>query len=209
MPQKPTCFFSYSRDSNIIDYILRLKYDIEKKSSNKVRVILDHHDFKTGDNYKEKERQIFSSDLVVLFLTPEYKKKVDDGYSISGVRREFDLTLTKYTSDEKCLFPILLKGERTFSIPSRISDISYTDSTPIKYSRSKSNKILIDRFSLKKHFDLVSEIIKATIHNNLVNDVIYTDSSEKYNSLLKNTAADGTLRKACMIKMPAYAAVMN
>ena len=41
MPQKPTCYISYAWSDEILNFLLRLKSDIEKRSQNKIKVILD------------------------------------------------------------------------------------------------------------------------------------------------------------------------
>ena len=58
MPQKPTCYISYAWSDEILNFLLRLKSDIEKRSQNKIKVILDRHNFDVGENFKEKEKQI-------------------------------------------------------------------------------------------------------------------------------------------------------
>lgn len=95
MPQKPTCYISYARDAEILNFLVRLKSEIEKKSQNKVNVILDRKDFKVGEDFKRKEKQILESDLILIFFTPEYKKKVDTPIENSGCFREFDYILEK------------------------------------------------------------------------------------------------------------------
>ena len=76
MPQKPTCYFSYSWDSDTLSFLLRLKQEIEKKSKNRITVILDRQNFDIGVDFKEKERQILKSDLVVAFLPPNIKGRL-------------------------------------------------------------------------------------------------------------------------------------
>lgn len=95
MPQKPTCYISYARDAEILNFLVRLKSEIEKKSQNKVNVILDRKDFKVGEDFKRKEKQILESDLILIFFTPEYKKKVDTPIENSGCFREFNYIIEK------------------------------------------------------------------------------------------------------------------
>ena len=210
MPQKPTCYISYAWDAEILDFLLRVKQEIEKKSLNKIRVILDRKNFSVGENFKEKEKMILNSDLVLTFFTPEYKKKVDIPIETSGCYREFEYILNKWKEDERFVYPILFKGNNKTSIPKEFRNITCNlEVSSIKYQASKRNYISIEKNSQRKFTNFIDEIIRLTKTNNMLNDITYIDLSEKYQSLLKNTAADGTLKRSCMIKMPAYNYIVN
>lgn len=210
MPQKPTCYISYARDAEILNFLVRLKSEIEKKSQNKVNVILDRKDFKVGEDFKRKEKQILESDLILIFFTPEYKKKVDTPIENSGCFREFDYILEKRKGDERYIYPFLFKGNIESSIPRDFRNVTYNfEASTIKYKDSKKNYISIEPKCISKFNKLVMEIIKKAKTNYTLSDIRYIDFNEKYQSLLKNTASDGTLKRSCMIKMPAYNAIIN
>lgn len=210
MPQKPTCYISYARDAEILNFLVRLKSEIEKKSQNKVNVILDRKNFKVGEDFKRKEKQILESDLILIFFTPEYKKKVDTPIENSGCFREFDYILEKMKEDERYIYPFLFKGNIESSIPRDFRNVTYNfEASTIKYKDSKKNYISIESKCISKFNKLVMEIIKRAKTNYTLSDIRYIDFNEKYQSLLKNTASDGTLKRSCMIKMPAYNAIIN
>ncbi len=210
MPQKPTCYISYSWDSGILDFLLRLKQEIEKKSQNRINVILDRKNFQVGEDFTRKEKQILDSDLVITFFTPDYKQKVDTPIVGSGCYREFNYILKLWEEDERRVYPILFKGPKEHSIPKDMHNAVYNcDVGLIKYEKSKSGYINIEQHSKGKFNRFVEEIIHKTNVNSALNEIRYLDSNEKYQSLLKNTAADGTLKKSCMIKMSAYNSILN
>lgn len=210
MPQKPTCYISYARDAEILNFLVRLKSEIEKKSQNKVNVILDRKDFKVGEDFKRKEKQILESDLILIFFTPEYKKKVDTPIENSGCFREFNYIIEKRNEDERYIYPFLFKGNIESSIPRDLRNVTYNfEASTIKYKDSKKNYISIEPKCISKFNKLVMEIIKKAKTNYTLSDIRYIDFNEKYQSLLKNTASNGTLKRSCMIKMPAYNAIIN
>ena len=124
MPQKPTCYISYAWSDEILNFLLRLKSDIEKRSQNKIKVILDRHNFDVGENFKEKEKQIIESDLVLTFFTPEYKRKVDTPVEDSGCYREYGYILKKKDINTRFIYPILFKGKKDTSVPRDFRDIT-------------------------------------------------------------------------------------
>lgn len=210
MPQKPTCYISYSWDSGILDFLLKLKQEIERKSQNRITVILDRNNFHIGDDFKKKEKQILDSDLIITFFTPDYKKKVDTPIIDSGCYREFEYILKMWKENEHRVYPILFKGTKDYSVPKDIYNAVYNmEVSSIKYKESKSGYVTIDQHSKGKFSRFVDDIIHKTITNSTSNGIRYIDLNEKYQSLLKNTAADGTLKKSCMIKMSAYNSILN
>ena len=210
MPQKPTCYISYAWSDEILNFLLRLKSDIEKRSQNKIKVILDRHNFDVGENFKEKEKQIIESDLVLTFFTPEYKRKVDTPVEDSGCYREYGYILKKKDINTRFIYPILFKGKKDTSVPRDFRDITCNlEVAKIKYKESKNNYISIEPKLQKKYSKFIEDIIKKTKTNYLISDIRYKDSNEKYKALLKNTAADGSLKRSCMIKMPAYSEILN
>jgi energy-coupling factor transporter ATP-binding protein EcfA2 len=211
VPQKPTCYLSYCWKSEIYPFLQRLKLEIEKHSQNRIFVILDKRNFSIGDNFMEKEKQILESDLVVAFFTPEYKKRVDEYITNSGVFREYGYILKlRENNNDSYVYPILLRGEKSHSIPREFKDNVYdTLISSIRYKEGGKKYIIIENTSKNKLHNLVKGIIGKTIRNHTLGEIRYKNLSEKYQSLLKNTAADGSLRKACMIKMPAYSDVFD
>lgn len=67
-------------------------------------MILDRKDFKVGEDFKRKEKQILESDLILIFFTPEYKKKVDTPIENSGCFREFNYIIEKRNEDERYIY---------------------------------------------------------------------------------------------------------
>lgn len=74
MPKKEIAFFAYCRDNDKeIPFLKYLKNEIEKKSNNRISVIIDVFSFKISEDFAKREKEILSSDCVVVFFTPEYK----------------------------------------------------------------------------------------------------------------------------------------
>lgn len=210
MPKKPTCYISYSWDSGEQNFLLKLKQEIEKASLNKVNVILDRENFDIGADFEKKEKQIEDSDLIITFFTPDYKRKVDTPIRDTGCYREFKLILKRWKDDERSVYPILFRGNKEYSVPKDMSSVVYNfDISSIKYYKNRSGFTTIEQNSRSKFNRFVSDIIKKTKINYTLNDIRYLDLNEKYQSLLKNTAADGTLKRSCMIKMSAYTSILD
>ena len=210
MPKKPICYISYSWDSEEFSFMLKLKQEIERVSINKIDVILDRENFHIGEDFKKKEKQIEDADLIVTFFTPGYKKKVDTPILDSGCFREFELIIKRWRDDERSVYPILFKGSKEHSVPKDMSNAIYNlDASSIRYNENKSGFITIDQNSRNKFNRLIADIIKQTKINNTLNDIRYLNPNEKYQALLKNTTADGTLKRSCMIKMSAYTSILN
>lgn len=212
MPQKATCYLSYSWSDQILSFLLRLKSDIEKQSQNRIKVILDRRNFGVGEDFKQKEKHIIESDLILPFFTPEYKRKVDTPIEDSGCYREYEYILKKRKKGSRYIYPILFKGDKEKAIPRDFRDITCNIdiSTIIYHKKNKNNsEISIDRKHLNKYRAFINDIINKAKSNYAISGIRYLDNDEKYKALLKNTAADGTLKSSCMIKTPAYSEILN
>lgn len=85
-----TCYFSYSWGDDINKNVMdEIKKQIEKMSNYRISVIYDKHSFNTGDDLKKREQQVKTSDSIVVFFTPSYKKKIINEDKNTGVYREY------------------------------------------------------------------------------------------------------------------------
>ena len=98
--------------------------------------------------------------------------------------------------------PVLLKGEKEFAIPLDFKDIIYIDIRNIKFEFK--NRLTISQNSRYKYNSFIENVIARVNNLHKKADYRFRDDQEKYDILLKNTAADGRLLKNCMIKMNAY-----
>lgn len=200
---KATCYISYCWDDNEYDeFFKKVKYDIEKKSNSKIEVILDKASFKVSENFKEKEKLILSADCVVPFFSPNFNRHIINCETHRGVFREYEYIVRKFKINNESVMPVLLKGEKEFAIPLDFKDIIYFDIRNIKFEYK--NRLTVSQNSRYKYNSFIENVIARVNNLHKKADYRFRDDQEKYDILLKNTAADGRLLKNCMIKMNAY-----
>lgn len=207
---KPTCYFSYCWDDStkLIEYI---KEQVEIMSDNRIEVIFDRNSFETGNDIDTVESKILSSDTVVVFSSPNYRRILDNSEEHRGVYREYEnyiLPLLDSTPD--AIIPVIYIGEKNTAVPRELhkkihSDISAATVTKIK-GKTKIDKVYdsvvkkLVRFIIKQTDSMYR--MRPVYENNLSED-------EKVRSLLQVHEADNKLPQSCMVSMDVYDKILN
>lgn len=203
-----TCFFSHNWDDDKDDFILMLKEAIIKLSHSEIKVILDKDDFSLADNLDHNENIIKTSTSVVVFLSPNYKKCVDEKNESKGTYREYKKILSRMGEGSDFLIPVLIAGNPDKSVPDEIKKIIYQDATKYNaffdvedsYFRSRENEE-IEKIALS--------IINITNLLYKINSQQFKNSVEAANELIHNTHANGRLPNNCMVLTDAYTQIIN
>lgn len=111
------CYFTYSwvehnekKKQMIAAILAEVKKSIEKYSDHDVSVIYDVENFNEGDDFLEREQLMKTSDTIIVFFSPDYKRKVIAGEEC-GVVREYKMLQECERNDEISIIPVLLYGE--------------------------------------------------------------------------------------------------
>lgn len=207
---KPTCYFSYcwDDDTRLIEYI---KEQVETMSDNRIEVIFDRNSFETGDDIDTVESRILSSDTVVVFASPNYRKILDNSEEHRGVYREY----TKYIlpvldSTPDMIIPVIYTGGKSTSVPRELHKKIHSDISCITATKTKG-KTKIDKEYESVVKQLVRFIIKQTDSMHRMRPVYENNLSEneKVRSLLQVHEADNKLPQSCMVSMDVYDKILN
>lgn len=178
---KGSCFISY-RYEDCNDGILKSFVEQFKKiCSDLIQVYYDQDDVEPGDSFDRFMKQINKVDVVLMFLTPGYKERVQNKQK--GVWKEYQYIINRYedlkaldkeTETEKLLgfkiIPILFKGDTREIIINDIRDLRRVDLT---YLRLDSNDKNIAP-SIEKRFKEDLKNLKNTIFS------VYTRKQKEY-----------------------------
>lgn len=205
----PTCYFTYSweedsKDAEALAHLLSyLKRQIEKLSNNAVTVIYDRESFKEGDNFLERERQIKESDCVLLFFSPEYKRKVALKEN-TGVYREYKLLLERTRSDYSGVVSILLSGTLNTAVTDEFENIIFWDLSRLKGQIIKNHGKLTYGDDLKRAINRISQkAIKEACAVAYCKEHTYDSIEDEYKALFLDSSALSPLPVKCIIKTSA------
>lgn len=208
---KAKCYFSYSWDnSNKFGVFEYLKNEIERKSNERIEVILDRKSFDVGEDFEEREKQILACDSVVMFFTPEYKSVLNRMDHNRGVFREYGYVKKLLVSNPRVLIPVLFNGTVEESIPLEFTTKIAGDLVNAVFLESKNKKVCPPNAKSRPIVNnFTSTIVARTESNYEVKDYPYRDVGEKIYQMLYVTHANERLPKECMIKMDPYDEIIN
>ena len=207
---KAKCYFSYCWDNDDLYAVLEfLKSEIEKKSNERIEVILDKKDFEVGDDFEEKEKQILECDSVVLFFTPEFKRIIQNMDRNRCVYREYEYVRELLTYNPKALIPALFSGEIIDAVPNEYSKLIATNLANVRLHQNKNGSYTVDKKNraIVNHF--TSFVVYKTEANFSARDYVFDNEDDEISQLLYITKANEKLPRDCMIKVDAYEEIMN
>lgn len=82
-------FFAHNHRDSADEFKKLLKERIIDLSNGEIKVVFDKVDFGVADDVLDKENLIAKSTTVVLFMSPEYKNKIETKNESSGSYREY------------------------------------------------------------------------------------------------------------------------
>lgn len=131
-----TCFFCYAwnkenkeKEKERYGKLDHLRKRIEEGANNRVKVILDRHDYPDNVDFDLECEKIKTYDLIVVMCTPDLKavfdndedygvENNDDNKSERMLRKEYGFLRERYEKDKSCVFPVVLEGNIESSLPS-------------------------------------------------------------------------------------------
>lgn len=161
--KKKTCFFAHNHRDSADEFKKLLKERIIDLSNGEIKVIFDKDDFGVADDVLDKENLIAKSTTVVLFMSPEYKNKIEAKNESRGSYREYKKIIRRLAKNKVFLIPVLVSGNIDSAIPEKLRNIIFQDATKhnmrfneddpyLKYSRDKElnqyANCIIDRTNL-------------------------------------------------------------
>lgn len=206
--KKAVCFFAHCWDDD--DKLLHyLKAEVERKSQNRVEVILDKTSFLVSDNFLKCEEQLISCDTVAVFFTPAYKTVVTSEQTHRGVYREYKHISSIFSHSERKIIPLLKSGDKSSSIPALFENNIYKDiSTVSLVDNKKTGKTTITHKDRAEVNNLVSLIIKRTEEIAKFREFQFDNDIEKYENILYMQNANGKLPMKCMVRVAAYDSII-
>lgn len=204
------CYFSYcwENPSELMQY---LKEEIENKSDGRIQVIYDKKSFLIAENFIQNEKKVLECDSVVVFLSPEYNKIINDKIENRGVFREYNYIRSMLNSDSTnsaSVIPVMIKGNINTSVTDELKTSIIADLSGNVLEKKKG------AFIINTHYksvvtNLVSLIIRETDLANKRKDYKFESEEEIYEYLFISTASNGKLPRECMYKTDAYSGIIS
>ena len=212
MKYKARCFISYEWSDVEANFLDLLKTEIEDASNHMIDVILDRVAFRLGDDITEKEKIIRASDIIIMFCSENYKRKIIENEKNTGVFREYELIKEIRHDKTIKIFPILYSGNKDSSVPNEFSNNIYENISFVfpKMVIRKKKCVLNNALdaSVKK---LIKEAISYADVASWIRKPEFKNFSEEYDALFVKTAAnpDNKMHPQCIIKTKAYNVIIN
>lgn len=210
--KESTCYFSYSWDDIDSKVLEEIKIRVKERSYNNVNVIYDKDSFSFAEKVSENMKRLKSSDSVVVFFTPTYKKKVFVGDVKRGVTQEYNLIKERLKNNDECVIPVLAKGSKEESITEEFDDIWYCDISKFTYKQSlkRNGRIIFTKKEWEEKIDsLVSCIIQKSDDAVRLKNIDFENLEEEYQTLFFDLADNKKLPSECLIKVEAYEAILK
>ena len=164
MDKKITCFVTYcQKDVSVCQMNIIIDW-MKELCNDKIQFLFDKR-VKFSESFKDFEAKIFSADAIIIFFTPEYRKRCLDEID-TGVSREYRKILKvheesqkvmkeelrSFFKERKIIDVILFKGNKESSITYEFCNEHYLDmSSCSKFCEDKKgNLILTNNFKNNK-----------------------------------------------------------
>lgn len=121
--KKKTCFFAHNHRDSADEFKKLLKERIIDLSNGEIKVVFDKVDFGVADDVLDKENLIAKSTTVVLFMSPEYKNKIETKNESSGSYREYKKIIRRLAKNKGFLISVLVSGNIDSAIPEKLRNI--------------------------------------------------------------------------------------
>lgn len=207
------CYFTYANEddsdkakilSHILSYLLKR---IESLSKQTVSVIYDEVNFHAGENFRKREKEIEDSDSVLVFFTPEYKRKVESNGDY-GSCREYEKIKERAKSGDESIVPILLIGNADSAVTSEFESTICWDISQISSQISQVRGTIKPSPKLKGKLDAIAwkaiKEAKTTEFCKQGDEIIKSGTKQMYERLFLDTDARKPLPPSCVISTPAH-----
>lgn len=151
-------FISYSWDNK--DWVLSLRNRLEQDG---VKTVIDRTDMQLGDSISVfMEQSIKAAEVILLILTPEYKRKADN--RLGGVGYEGSIITGEILCGQRKrqFIPVLAMGEWNSSLPIWVMDRNGVNLSARPYSEMEYERLLetLPKHDIKvsRNSDLLSSL---------------------------------------------------
>ena len=169
-----TCFISYSHegcDRDTLDYFI---YALRDHLGSGEQLLFDQH-LRTGKDFKDFMAMLDSVDVVIILLTPSYKRKVMERQG--GVYEEFRRIWARYTNQKLGkeeparesnqvpfeILPILFSGSIANSTPDELLSIKQLDLTGLRVTRKTNGEFVVPQ-NMQSTYTTQIQTLASEIH---------------------------------------------
>jgi len=173
---KPVCFISYSHEDVDHDTLAYLCSCLTKQVGGEYDVLVDR-DLRYGSDL-DKFMELLSKqvDVVVILMTPSYKKKVLERRG--GVYEEYKRIIFRYQQSEKekrkgkksgeiegyfFLVPILFAGTHESSVPEEIRNLKYLNLVGLRATRGPRGRFQVSDYVAQKYMPEIRKIVASIL----------------------------------------------
>jgi energy-coupling factor transporter ATP-binding protein EcfA2 len=169
-----TCFISYCHEGSDRDTLDYLIHTLKDHLGSGEQLLYDQH-LSTGEDFKDFMAMLDRVDVVIILLSPSYKRKVVERQG--GVYEEFRRIWARHT-DQKIgkedpawesnkvpfeILPILFSGSYAHSTPDELLTLKQLDLTGLRVSRKPNGEFVIPQ-SIQNTFTHPIQSLASQIH---------------------------------------------
>lgn len=127
MPDESSVFISYAHLDSQADRVAGFVQFLHNCLPRKIDILLDRKILGIGKNIPDYMDRLEKSPVVVLLLTPEYKRRSES--ATGGVFREFDKIRRRFLEEDNdfLVLPVLFEGTSVSAIPELFREQVYED----------------------------------------------------------------------------------
>mgnify|MGYP003299918149 CR=1 FL=1 len=214
MKRRATCFFCYCWDNpNAYELLALLKKKIEEESNNEIAVILDKKNYRYNEDFDEKLKKIAKYDLIVPFFSPEFKSIISepDRNEERELVKEYLRIKERFDEEPNSVFPIILSGTKTVSLPECFSRKNCPNINKWKVKRIKETKekiLFVPKQEEAEYDKIITDLIGQIKYNFYKKSVEYNNARQAIDKLfwLTNTTE---LPNSCLVKVDIYPKIIN
>lgn len=209
MDKKITCFVTYcQKDVSVCQMNIIIDW-MKELCNDKIQFLFDKR-VKFSESFKDFEAKIFSADAIIIFFTPEYRKRCLDEID-TGVSREYRKILKvheesqkvmkeelrSFFKERKIIDVILFKGNKESSITYEFCNEHYLDmSSCSKFCEDKKGNLILTNNFKNNYSKRMKEMLDEIITVQIEKDDTY---NYEYEKILKELFID---TKGEHVKLP-------
>lgn len=207
---RPVCYFAYSwENTEKTESLLEFTAKKLRQKNPKLKIVIDK-EFRSPDDFQEREKEIFEADSVVLFCTPEYKRAILNDDAGRGVVREYRYILEVKKTRKIPVFCVVVEGGLKNSIPDEFKNkIAIDFSNTNIFVKGKNHHKYICTEKKEQYNNFLTDVCYETTASFNRKDVIYPNPEEANLALFVNTDTRSPLPRSAMYKSVAYEQVLS
>lgn len=166
------CFVTYCHDDDreLLDY---LEYLLGEHSQNDFSLITDKM-VPIGGNFRRFTDLLERVNAVIVLMTPSFNQRIRD--RTGGVYEEYKKLMRRYRKVQTEMdagrepseipgyfeiFPILISGDKTKSIPEELKDLRFLDLVGLRVERDKNDRFYTGTFNKTRYLDDILKLASS------------------------------------------------